>query len=138
MVDHPGHKDHYSVIGPFYNGTKARIHFWSMNLRTQLKDNKERVVEIAPPTGSTGLRRERANVDDNKREKNSSALSVDEFKDSITKDRKAGKEVIGAGPRQKVKDRWFERVRLLDGFFPIVAGASKVNMYIVMERGHFR
>lgn len=95
-----------SVISPFYNGTKARIHFWSMNLRTQLKDPKERIVEIKSPTGATGLRRERANADHNRREKNSSALSVDEFKDSITKDRKASKEVIGAGPRQKVKDRW--------------------------------
>jgi len=42
-----------SVINPVYNGTKAWVHFWSMNMRTQLEDTKVRVVEIAPPTVAT-------------------------------------------------------------------------------------
>lgn len=96
-----------SVINPVYNGTKAWMHFWSMNLRTQLKDTKISVVEIAPPTVATDLHRERADPDDNKKEKNSSALSVDEFMNFITKDWKADKETIGAGPSQKVVDRWY-------------------------------
>ena len=96
-----------SVINPVYNGTKAWLHFWSMNLRTQLKDTKVKVVEIAPPTVATDLHRERADPDDNKKEKNSAALSVDEFMNFIIKDWEADKEVIGAGSSQKVVDRWY-------------------------------
>ena len=96
-----------SIINPVYNGTKAWLHFWSMNLRTQLKDTNIRVVEIAPPTVATDLHRERADPDDNKKEKNSAALSVDEFMDFITQDWKADKDIIGAGPSQKVVDRWY-------------------------------
>lgn len=96
-----------SIINPVYNGTKAWLHFWSMNLRTQLKDTNIRVVEIAPPTVATDLHRERADPDDNKKEKNSAALSVDEFMNFITKDWKADKDVIGAGSSQKVVDRWY-------------------------------
>jgi short-subunit dehydrogenase involved in D-alanine esterification of teichoic acids len=48
-----------TIINPVYNGTKAWLHFWSMNLRTQLsKDEKGKnikVVEIAPPTVSRAL-----------------------------------------------------------------------------------
>jgi short-subunit dehydrogenase involved in D-alanine esterification of teichoic acids len=49
----------FSIINPVYNGTKAWLHFWTMNLRTQLaKDGEGRgiqVVEIAPPTVATEL-----------------------------------------------------------------------------------
>ena len=96
-----------SIINPVYNGTKAWLHFWSMNLRTQLKDTKVRVIEIAPPTVATDLHRERADPDDNKKEKNSAALSVDEFMNSIITDWTADKVVIGAGSSQKVVDRWY-------------------------------
>ncbi|KAK3171507.1 hypothetical protein OEA41_003591 [Lepraria neglecta] len=85
-----------SVIRSVYNGTKVWTHFWSMNIRTQLKDMSVRVVEIAPLTVSTDLHRERSDPDDDK-EKNSAALSVEEFMDFVTKDWKADKEVIGAG-----------------------------------------
>lgn len=97
----------FSIINPVYNGTKAWMHFWSMNLRTQLKDTKVRVVEIVPPTVATDLHRERADPDDNKKEKNKSTLSVEEFMDIITKGWMADKEVIGAGTSQKVVDRWY-------------------------------
>ncbi|KAL2054783.1 hypothetical protein ABVK25_005087 [Lepraria finkii] len=39
------------------------------------------------------LHRERSDPDDNKKEKNSAALSVEEFMDFVTKDWKADKEV---------------------------------------------
>ncbi|RKU39904.1 hypothetical protein DL546_001069 [Coniochaeta pulveracea] len=73
----------FSVINPVYNGTKAWLHFWSMNLRTQLAQaglgERIRVVEIAPPTVATDLHREREDPDDNKKERNPDALSVEEF-----------------------------------------------------------
>ena len=79
-----------------------------MNLRTQLKDTNVRVVEIAPPTLSTDLHRERADPDDNEKEKNSAALSVEEFMKYAVKDWKADKEVIGAGMSEAVVDRWYK------------------------------
>jgi hypothetical protein len=44
----------FSIINPVYNGTKAWMHFWSMNLRTQLakEGSKVKIVEIVPPTVS--------------------------------------------------------------------------------------
>lgn len=79
-----------------------------MNLRTQLKDTGVRVVEIAPPTVETDLHREREDPDDNKKGKNSAALSVEEFMADVTRGWEADKEVIGAGPSQKVVERWYE------------------------------
>jgi short-subunit dehydrogenase involved in D-alanine esterification of teichoic acids len=59
----------YSVVNPVYNGTKAWVHMFSMNLRTQLAQagSKVRVVEIVPPSVETDLHRERKNPDNNKR-----------------------------------------------------------------------
>jgi len=98
-----------SVINPVYNGTKAWQHFWSMNLRTQLAKAGAniRVVEIAPPTVSTDLHREREDPDDNKKEKNSAALSVEEFIEEFVAQLKEGKETIGAGPSRPLIDRWY-------------------------------
>lgn len=99
----------FSIINPVYNGTKAWLHFWSMNLRTQLMQggSKVRVVEIAPPTVSTDLHRERQDPDDNKKEKNKSALSVDEFMDEVSKKLEAGDEMIGAGMADGIIDKWY-------------------------------
>lgn len=60
-----------SIINPVYDGSKAFVHFWSMNLRTQLERANQRVkiVEIAPPSVGTDLHRERQNPDDNKKAK---------------------------------------------------------------------
>ena len=96
-----------SIINPVYNGTKAWSHFWSMNLRTQLKDTKIKVIEIVPPTVTTDLHRERDDPDDNKKEKNSAALSIEEFMADVTSDWEAGKEVIGAGMGRMLIDRWY-------------------------------
>ena len=38
-----------SVINPVYNGTKAFMHAWTTNMRTQLRDTNIKVVEIVPP-----------------------------------------------------------------------------------------
>ncbi|MCJ1378337.1 hypothetical protein MMC17_001434 [Xylographa soralifera] len=96
-----------SVINPVYNGTKAWMHFWSMNMRTQLKETKVKIVEIVPPTVSTDLHRERSDPDDNKKEKNESALSVEEFMADLVKGWEEGKEVVGAGMAAKIVERWY-------------------------------
>lgn len=96
-----------SIINPVYNGTKAWLHFWSMNLRTQLRDTKIKVVEIAPPTVATALHRERDDPDDNKKDKNPNALSVEEFMDEVARKLERGDETIGAGMAAELVDRWF-------------------------------
>jgi short-subunit dehydrogenase involved in D-alanine esterification of teichoic acids len=59
----------FSVINPVYNGTRAWVHMWSVNLRTQLAiaGSKVKVVEIVPSTVETALHREREDPDDNKK-----------------------------------------------------------------------
>ncbi|KAI5366126.1 putative short-chain dehydrogenase/reductase SDR, NAD(P)-binding domain superfamily [Septoria linicola] len=102
-----------SVINPVYNGTKAWQHFWSVNLRTQLsraKDGGEkiRVVEIAPPTVATDLHREREDPNDNKKENNDAALSVEEFMDELTSGLKRDDEVISAGWGKGPVEKWYK------------------------------
>ncbi|KAK2043758.1 short-chain dehydrogenase [Colletotrichum somersetense] len=99
----------FSIINPVYNGTKAWLHFWSMNLRTQLKNggSKVRVVEIAPPTVSTDLHRERSDPNDNKKENNPDALSVDEFMEQVATKLEDGDETIGPGMAGEVINRWY-------------------------------
>lgn len=98
----------FSIINPVYCGTKAWLHFWSMDLRAQLKDTKIKVIEIAPPTVATDLHRERKDPDDNKKEKNKAALSVEEFTEETIGKWKKGDEMIAAGPANKIVDTWQE------------------------------
>jgi short-subunit dehydrogenase involved in D-alanine esterification of teichoic acids len=70
------------LVNPVYNGTKVWLHFFTMNLRSQLRNaaSKIKVVEIVPPTVETALHRERKDPNDNRKDHgNSTALSVDEF-----------------------------------------------------------
>ncbi|KAI1483624.1 NAD(P)-binding protein [Daldinia eschscholtzii] len=97
----------FSIINPIYNGTKSWLHFWSMNLRSQLKGTGVRVVEIAPPTVATDLHRERENPDDNKKENNPDALSLDEFMQEISEKLESGEETIGAGMSDGVMKKWY-------------------------------
>ncbi|CAJ2509361.1 Uu.00g143870.m01.CDS01 [Anthostomella pinea] len=97
----------FSIINPVYNGTKAWLHFWSMNLRTQLKDTKVHVVEIAPPMVESDLHREREDPDDNKKKNNSNALTVDEFMEEVSKKMEKGDEMISAGMGAKVVENWY-------------------------------
>jgi len=80
-----------------------------MNLRTQLEQagTNIRVIEIAPPSVGTDLHRERKDPDDNKKDKNPAALSVEEFMEDVVESWNADKDVIGAGPSQKVVERWY-------------------------------
>ena len=98
----------FSVINPVYNGTKAWIHFFSVNLRTQLDKagSKIRVVEIAPPSVETDLHRERQDPDDNKKHKGASAMSLEEFMADVTKGWEENKETIGPGMAGQQVQAW--------------------------------
>ncbi|KAF2125225.1 hypothetical protein P153DRAFT_426193 [Dothidotthia symphoricarpi CBS 119687] len=96
----------FSVMTPVYCGTKAWVHFWSVNLRQQLKDSNVRVVEIAPPMVGTDLHRDKEDPDDNKKEKNPVSLDVGEFIEEVVGKWKEGREMISAGPGNEVVQEW--------------------------------
>jgi short-subunit dehydrogenase involved in D-alanine esterification of teichoic acids len=100
-----------SVVNPVYNGTKAWVHFFSTNIRTQLQQvgSKVRVIEIVPPTVETDLHRERTDPDDNKKSKgNKSAMSIDEFIKDVENGWREDKDTIPAGPAKGAVDKWFD------------------------------
>jgi short-subunit dehydrogenase involved in D-alanine esterification of teichoic acids len=101
----------YSLVNPVYNGTKAFVHFFSMNLRSQLKQagSKIKIVEIVPPTVETALHRERMNPDDNKKDHgNAAALSVGEFMEEIVKGWTADRDVCAAGTGHDLVKKWYD------------------------------
>jgi short-subunit dehydrogenase involved in D-alanine esterification of teichoic acids len=105
----------FSGMNPIYNGTKAFLHFWTMNLRSQLEQDEDvrhkiRVVEIAPPTVETDLHREREDPDDNKKGKNKTAMSLDEFMDEAARNLEAGEDVIAPGPAHEIVGKWMETI----------------------------
>ncbi|KAK9434698.1 short-chain dehydrogenase [Metarhizium brunneum] len=87
----------------------AWLHFWSMNLRTQLRraGSGVRVVEIAPPMVATDLHREREDPDDNKKQKNAQALGVDEFMGEVARKLERGDEMISAGGGSDIVEKWY-------------------------------
>ena len=95
-----------SLINPGYNGTKAYMHFFSMAQRAQLKDTNVRVIEVAPPAVGTDLHRDREDPDDNKKHKNPTALTVEEFMQELTQGWKEDKDLISAGPGVKLIQTW--------------------------------
>ena len=100
-----------SIVNPVYNGTKAWVHFFSMNLRTQLRDagSKIKVVEIVPPTVETALHRERKDPDDNKRTHgNLKSLSVPEFMEQVKDGWENNKDVCPAGLGHELVDKWYK------------------------------
>jgi short-subunit dehydrogenase involved in D-alanine esterification of teichoic acids len=101
----------FSVINPVYNGTKAWLHSWSVNLRTQLEwaglGDKIKVIEIAPPSVETNLHRERENPDDNKKHNNPNSLSIEEFMSDVSRQLESGEEMIGAGPSANFVKKWY-------------------------------
>jgi len=100
----------FSIINPVYNGSKAWLHCWTMNLRSQLARDRTdvRVVEIIPPSVGTDLHRERENPDDNKKHKGADALTVEEFIEEIAEGLEADKEVVTAGKMgRELVDKWY-------------------------------
>ncbi|KAI3325500.1 short-chain dehydrogenase [Xylariaceae sp. AK1471] len=95
----------FSIFNPVYNGTKAWLHFWSMNLRSQLKHTNVWVVEIAPPTIATDLHRD--NRDDIKKDKKSNALPLRQFIKEVSEKLEKGEETIGAGMGDEIVNKWY-------------------------------
>ncbi|KAK5100171.1 hypothetical protein LTR24_000966 [Lithohypha guttulata] len=97
-----------SLVNPVYNGSKAWVHFFTMNMRAQLAKNsaKVKVVEIVPPTVATELHRERTNPDDNKKANNPAALELPEFMADFEEGLKDGSDTIAAGPAKKLVKMW--------------------------------
>jgi short-subunit dehydrogenase involved in D-alanine esterification of teichoic acids len=99
-------------LNPNYNGTKAWSHMFTMNLRSQLQESQEtnhiKVVEIVPPTVATDLHRERDDPDDNKKEKNSAAMSVEDFMEELVDGWKNDEDLIGPGAANAVTAKWNE------------------------------
>jgi short-subunit dehydrogenase involved in D-alanine esterification of teichoic acids len=100
----------YSLVNPVYNGTKAWVHFFTMNLRSQLRHagSKIKIVEIVPPTVETALHRERKDPDDNKRAHGmATALSTSDFVEQIMEGWKSDKDTCSAGPGNELVDKWY-------------------------------
>lgn len=99
----------FSIINPVYNGSKAWMHFWTMNLRTQLEKDRTdvRVVEILPPSVGTDLHRERQNPDDNKKAKGADALTVEEFMEEVKAQLREDRDVVSAGMGRELVGRWY-------------------------------
>lgn len=98
-----------SLINPVYNGTKAWVHYFTTNIRTQLAQagSNVRIVEIVPPAVETDLHRERKDPDDNKRDKgNKVALTVPEFIKEVEQGWEKNQDTITAGPGHDVVDAW--------------------------------
>lgn len=100
-----------SLVNPVYNGTKAWVHFFTMNLRSQLgtAGSKIKVVEIVPPTVETALHRERKDPDDNKKVKgNTAAMSVEEFMSDIKEGWEGDKDTCPAGIGHGLVGKWYD------------------------------
>lgn len=100
-----------SLVNPVYNGTKAWVHFFSMNLRSQLRDtgSKIKVVEIVPPTVSTALHRERKDpMDNTKAHGNKAALSVSEFMAEVKVGWEANNDNCPAGLGHELVEKWYQ------------------------------
>jgi len=99
----------YSFVNPVYNGTKAWIHSFSMNLRSQLRQagSKIKVVEIVPPTVETALHRERKDPNDNRKDHNASALSTTEFMEQVMEGWKNDSDNCPAGLGHELVDKWY-------------------------------
>jgi short-subunit dehydrogenase involved in D-alanine esterification of teichoic acids len=99
-----------SLVNPVYNGTKAWVHFFTMNLRSQLRqaESKIKVVEIVPPTVSTELHRERKDPRDNTKEHgNQAALSVEEFMAEVKEGWESDRDTCAAGLGHELVEKWY-------------------------------
>jgi short-subunit dehydrogenase involved in D-alanine esterification of teichoic acids len=89
------------------------MHSFTLNLRSQLQADAGtqhvQVVEIVPPLVSTDLHRGHADPNDNKKENNKMALSIEEFMEDLVAGWKEGQTTIGAGMAKKSVATWFEQ-----------------------------
>ncbi|RYP18830.1 hypothetical protein DL765_003710 [Monosporascus sp. GIB2] len=102
-----------SVMNPAYNGTKAWLHFQSMNLRGQLKDTPryERSTSHHRPSRQICTRREREGPDDNKKAQNRNPLPIAESMDGVSRKLGVGEGTIGAGMSADFVKKQFDTLR---------------------------
>lgn len=100
----------FSIINPVYNETKAFMHSWCLNLRTQLKNGGSsiKVIEIIPPQVETDWHRERDDPDDNKKSKSKSSLSIEDFMEEVSRKLENGDETITAGMGNYIVKKWYD------------------------------
>lgn len=79
-----------------------------MKTRTQLKNSNVQIIEIAPPAVGTDLHREREDPDDNKKHKNPTALTIEEYMDEVSKKLQNGDEMITAGMGNGLVETWYK------------------------------
>lgn len=91
---------------PVYCATKAFVKSFTLSLAAQLKDTAVRVIEIAPPLVESDLHREHDDPDNNKKSKNKTALSQDEFISDVEKGLIAGHASVGAGMSLGSIEKW--------------------------------
>jgi short-subunit dehydrogenase involved in D-alanine esterification of teichoic acids len=85
------------------------VHFFTMNLRTQLRQagSKIKVVDIIP-TVETALHRERKDPNDNKKaHANASALSISEFMEQVLEGWKNNNDNCPAGLGHELVEKWY-------------------------------
>ena len=101
----------FSVVNPNYNASKSWLHFFTVNLRTQLAqaDSKIKVVEIVPPQVETDLHRDRENPNDNKKSHGAAtAMTIDEYMADVSKGWEANDDVVAPGPAAATVGVWQE------------------------------
>jgi short-subunit dehydrogenase len=76
---------------------KAFVHNYTWSLRTQLAQEGVRVIGIYPQMIETDLHRAHADPNNNKTEKNPSAMSIDAFMADIVAGWDAGDDEVAAG-----------------------------------------
>ncbi|CDZ96398.1 Predicted dehydrogenase [Phaffia rhodozyma] len=93
---------------PVYCATKAFIHSWTLSLRYQLEKTNVRVIEVAPPLVESNLHRDHDDPDNNKKSKNSAALTVKDFITEVDQKWSAGDKEIAAGFAANSSKKWYD------------------------------
>ena len=71
------------------------------------KGKNIKVVEIAPPSVTTDLHRERSDPSDNTKEKSKNALSPEEYMEDVARGWEGNLDIIAPGPAGKAVDKWY-------------------------------
>ena len=84
---------------PVYSGTKSALHFWTLGIRSQLRQHNIRVVELLPPVVDTPL----AHGADIAEDDNLKPMPPEKLADVFWRDFVSGKEEITPGISKQLK-----------------------------------
>lgn len=92
---------------PVYCATKAFVHSFTMNLRSQLANDEStkhiKVIEIVPPMVNTDLHRDHSDPNDNQH-----GMSIEDFMSDLIEGWESGKETAPAGMGKHLVSTWFD------------------------------